>query len=106
MTRCSTCGHDNPSGDLCAVCRRPLLPGARPAPAGYPGPHAPSLPGHPAGMEPMLPASAYSAVAFSELAAADGPPLGERWEKALAIGLPILALSMLLVHFAPAAMFV
>jgi hypothetical protein len=53
----------------------------------------------------MLPASAYSAAAMSEMATTGGPSLGARWEKALAIALPIVALSMVLVHFVPVAMF-
>jgi hypothetical protein len=51
-----------------------------------------------------LPVSAHSAAVLNEQLKAEGPSSGERWEKALAIGLPILALSMLLVHFAPSAM--
>ena len=59
-----------------------------------------------AGSGAALPAAAYSATAVMEMAATEGPPLAERWEKALAIGLPILALSMLVGYFAPAALLV
>jgi hypothetical protein len=52
----------------------------------------------------VMPLSAYSAAALNEQLKAEGPSLGDRWEKALAIALPILVLSMLLVHFAPSAM--
>jgi hypothetical protein len=36
---------------------------------------------------------------------AEGPSLGERWEKGLAIALPMVAISMLVVHLAPVALF-
>jgi hypothetical protein len=49
-----------------------------------------------------LPARAYSPAAI-DLQFDTLPPAGERWEKALAFCLSLLALSMLLIHFAPNA---
>jgi len=80
-----------------------MPPGTNPAYRA--GPSLPAHPGQPMGGAAMLPAAAYSAAAMSELAATGGPSLGARWEKALAIALPIVALSMVLVHFVPIAMF-
>jgi hypothetical protein len=81
------------------------MQGALPIQPGY-GSTQPAAPfaGLAARTGPTLPAGAYSPAAMMERAAAEGPPVGERFEKALAIGLPILALSMLAVHFAPSAM--
>jgi len=52
----------------------------------------------------VLPPGAYSPAAIMEQIGTEGPSLGERWEKGLAIALPIVALSMLIVHLAPAAL--
>ncbi len=60
-------------------------------------------PAPPMNLGAALPASTYSAE-FMAQAADEGPPIGERWEKGLAIALPVIAVSMLAIHFAPAAM--
>jgi len=75
-----------------------------PHPAYQAGPYAQAPATHPGG--PVLPPSAYSVAAIRDMAAADQPSAGERWEKGLAIALPIIALSMLLIRFAPASLFV
>lgn len=72
-----------------------------------PGQQYPSNSGHGGSMcapNQGMPPSAYSPSASVEQIGTDGPSLGERWEKALAIALPIVAVSMLIVHFAPAAL--
>ena len=84
-----------PPGMPPGINRMPVRAGYPPQPGGLP----------PVGLRtpqgPTLPAAAYSPRAMQEMAAAEGPSLGERWEKFLAIGLPIVALSLLLVHFVP-----
>ncbi len=60
-----------------------------------------ALPGGPYAGTP-LPARAYSPEAMA-MVLDESPPTGERWEKALAACLSLIALSMLLVHFAPGA---
>jgi len=54
----------------------------------------------------MMPPGAYSPAAILDQMAAEGPSPAERWEKGLAIALPIVALSMLLVHFVPVALLI
>jgi len=49
-----------------------------------------------------LPAGAYSPEAI-KLQFDEVSPVGERWEKALAFCLPVVAFSMLLIHFSPGA---
>ncbi|HZO88882.1 MAG TPA: hypothetical protein VFB38_11140 [Chthonomonadaceae bacterium] len=80
----------------------------------------PPMPGHmPPGMPPApgarlgvgtsastyLPPSAISAQMLKEQLRDQGPSLGEGWEKCLAMALPLLVVSMLLVHFVPSAIF-
>jgi hypothetical protein len=78
-----------------------------PPPGAYPPPSSgPPYAGMPASsLGSALPSAAYSPHAiqqqFQEM---NEVPLGEKWEKLLAIALPILACSMLLVHFAPGAL--
>lgn len=53
---------------------------------------------------PGLPLNAYSPKAIEEvMRAANAVSPGERWEQFLAIGMPLLALSLLTVHLAPAS---
>ncbi|HLK57981.1 MAG TPA: hypothetical protein VKU00_15545 [Chthonomonadaceae bacterium] len=55
----------------------------------------------PAGMG-HIPATAYTAQAVqAQLQGSGTTPMGERWEKFLAIALPLIALSMLIVHIFP-----
>jgi hypothetical protein len=51
-----------------------------------------------------LPAGAYSPAAIRDQLGDQGLSLGERWEKGLAIAMPIVAISMLIIHFAPGAL--
>src|SRR5262249_30070075 len=52
-----------------------------------------------------LPVAAYSAEAMNaQMRPSSVTPMGERWEKFLAIALPLLAASMLLVHFFPGSL--
>jgi hypothetical protein len=82
----------------------PTIHGAMPVQPGY-GSTRPAMPypGGPGGAS-ALPAGAYSPAVLQEQLGAEGPPIGECWEKALAICLPIVALSLLIVHFAPQTM--
>jgi hypothetical protein len=50
-----------------------------------------------------LPTNAISPALVQGWQQEEGIPAGERWEKFLALSLPLLIGSMLLVHFAPAA---
>lgn len=74
-------------------------------PSGYsaqPGMPPNMMPPHnqPPALHPSaLPAAAYSAVAMQARYDNDRPSLWARWEKALGIGMPILALSILLTYF-------
>ncbi len=81
-------------------------PGMPPEPStAYSGPQSPPSLRPPVRGETDLPAAAYYAASMGQLAASGSQFSLERWEKALAIALPIFALSMALVHFAPMAMF-
>lgn len=82
------------------------LPPQQAGPGGLYGPGGPpavAVPRTNAG--PVMPPGAYSAAAVREQLGEEGPPIGERWEKALAIAMPILAVSMLIAHFAPSAIY-
>lgn len=83
--------------------------------AGTPGParHGAQMPpyaarpaaSYPGASAAAMPVAAYNIGAMRDLKAVDAPMIGERWEKALAIGLPIVMVSLLIVHFVPTALF-
>lgn len=76
-----------------------------PPPGAYPPVQpAPPYRGRPVPASAGMPASAYSPQAIQEQFREMDISPGEKWEKFLAIALPLLALSMLLVHFAPGAL--
>lgn len=52
-----------------------------------------------------LPPGAFSAAAMNYQYRSEESYLGERWEKAMAFSLPLVALSLLIIHFAPGAFF-
>jgi hypothetical protein len=51
----------------------------------------------------FIPPTAYTPQGVQEMLGAPQTALGERWEKFLALGLPLIALSLLLVHAFPSA---
>lgn len=68
-------------------------------------PVAPVAPmGAPNPMAGVIPPTAYDPRAVNAAMTIYQPTTGERWEKALAICLPLLALSMLLTHLVPGAL--
>ena len=80
-------------------------------PPRYPGQAAPYAHGGGAQQAPTLanpnalPPGAFSAAAMDYQYSSEETSLGERWEKAMAFSLPLVALSLLIIHFAPGSFF-
>jgi hypothetical protein len=79
----------------------PPMPGMHPTTPPPPPPVHRSIHGSRVAMASQLGPAAVSAEMIQSALAKEDTPLGERWEKSLAIIAPIMALSMLLVHFVP-----
>ena len=88
-------------GTMQTQAMAPRYPGqATPYPRDAGGPQLPTLANPNA-----LPPGAFSAAAMNYQYSSEESPLGERWEKAMAFSLPLVALSLLIIHFAPGAFF-
>ena len=128
---CRSCGKESRNPQWCEWCRQPMNAAAPPPNAPQypvppqPGQTAPSgkrvsltgevyddLPAVPPAPPPMyasrtgdyapsLPSGAYTPQAFMNMDSDDLPTFGERFEKFLAMGLPVLAVCVLIVRYVP-----
>lgn len=100
---CRQCGMDSRTPDVCEWCKKPMAQQpAQPVSAATAPPMATAgacVPANLAG----LPPEAVSPQMLRAEAQQEETPWGERLEKFLAIGMPLLVASVLLVHFVPGA---